>query len=105
MRKRTIYLTALLACAALTTEAHANGRLILNGAKWAGSAIAGGVLYDTVKPDSAEAAAPGTHDERRPPAYGPASGARPMTDVCIVPGLGSCPLPYPIPAGTPCRCY
>jgi hypothetical protein len=92
---------ALLAGAAVNAEANANGRLVWNGVKWVSSAIAGGVVYDTVKPDSVEAA-PADSREPRAPLY---ERTPPMTDICIVPGVGSCPLPYPIPAGSPCRCY
>ena len=104
MRKHAIYLAALLACAAIISDANANARWVWNGSKWVLSALGGGVLYDTVKPDAAEAA-PDYREERRAPPYGPASDTRPMTTVCTVPGLGSCALPYPIPAGTPCSCY
>ena len=103
MRTPTICLAVALACAAFTSDASANGWALRTG-KWVGKTIAGGLLYDSVRPDDAEAA-PVEREEWRPPAHDRGPASQPMTDVCVVPGIGSCALPYPIPAGAPCSCY
>lgn len=102
MPRHVLYLAALLTCGALITDASANGRLVWNGAKWVSSTIAGGLLYDSIKPDGAEAA-PAYSAPRNAPAYSPTAPA--ASNVCVVPGVGACELPYPIPMGAPCSCY